>query len=323
MAEYDYNDPTDTVEPSPDTAPPPQPDAPPAPPAAAAPEIDPGLVELEELRRSERGRRDTGDLGGLTQPRPETPGTSPLTQDPEESGWMARFRAVHAGERERGRQDAIRESAERAERRRQPSAEDAAAFPSTQGEELYPVQPGSGHLLENTARALTTTATWLGVAGSQIPGGAISGVGAALQLPDVALASREYAQQELRLAQIQAMEDIDRGASVNDILRTVFPRPPARRGMVVQGREIEPPTGGGGIAGAQMGQAYDRFAQFLHAYRNSPPELRERERSRIEAEFAAFRPTPIQERGMFRAGEAVSEFGRTFHERIGLKLPEG
>jgi len=68
MADYDIDDPPYAVDPLPDPAPPPPVPVPPpppeSPPSALAPatdpdraEPDPGLVELEALRRRERGRR--------------------------------------------------------------------------------------------------------------------------------------------------------------------------------------------------------------------------------------------------------------------------
>lgn len=163
--------------PSPEPASPPTP--PPAPRPEPAPEPDPGLVELEQLRARER-RRDPA----LREQPPEDPysGDSPLLRQLEESGWMRNLRTLHSGERERARQDAIRESEEAA-----------------------------GRGIFGTARDVVAEAPfWLGEHIGQIPGGIVTGIGSFSQAPDVAVAAIEHAQQNRRRRLIEIADIIDR-----------------------------------------------------------------------------------------------------------------
>src|SRR5262245_36332624 len=81
---------------------------PPEQPPASEP--NPALAGWEELRRLRRRNAEAT----IETPPPSNVGTSFLAEELERSGFFARQEAIHASDRERARQDAARQSAERA-----------------------------------------------------------------------------------------------------------------------------------------------------------------------------------------------------------------
>jgi hypothetical protein len=165
----------------------------------------------------------------------------------------------------------------------------------TRGEELW---PGANTAERTPIPGIGEAAEWLGVVGRRIPGGAISGAGTALQQPDVVVARAEYRTQDWRLRQLQAMEAIDEGRPFNEALAHGPPRLRRRDGSVIPSEEA------------------DLFMRQMVMYRSMSPEERQRQRARVESDFSTFNPTPIQERPLFRAGQAVTEYGRRFHRDV-------
>lgn len=157
------------------------------PPPAFQPPPDPGRVELEELRRREH-RRDA-----IEPPPPSNVGTSFLAEELERSGFFARHEMEHAADREHAREEAARQSRQRAERG-----------------------------LFGAARDVVTEApTWLRAAGTVTPGGIVTGFGTAMREPDVLVARAEYSAQDARLRLLQAMEAIDEGAGLDTVMHTI------------------------------------------------------------------------------------------------------
>ena len=104
--------------------------------------------------------------------------------------------------------------------------------------------------------------------------------GSVLQAPDVVVAAGEQSRQDLRQRQLAIFEALDRGENVS-------------------------------VPDSGNAQLDNQLRARLAGYRRATPDQRATFRRELEAEIAAFNPTPIQDRTLYSAGAAVQEFGRT------------
>lgn len=313
---------------------------------AATPEQDAGASEADTFQAELRKIREENGLEA-PQGAPTAPpvGVSPLAQELDQSGFFDQQSATHAAHIEAARQEAIRRSQASAPppppssgtASRRGIGSDVVASPPQPGvnyrdtngrpvsigpngllvpaEALSPPSSGGfpGFLIQPEtltspqgptgmpgmwapgAGDIYEAGRFTGVAASQVPGGAISGVGSVLQAPDVVVSGVEHAGQASRLWLRGAMDAIDRGEAV------------AFTSL--------PPRAGGGQGDPQED---DRRRMLIARYQRATPEQRVLLRTELQGEIDAFSPTPIQSRPLYRAGEAVQEYGRTL-----IPLPEG
>lgn len=243
----------------------------PEPVSEPATETDPALAGWEELRAKRRGAdRDAVRQRWL----------QGAEQDEAESRVGT---SPLARELEETGWLAAREAEHAAERERERQrairdSEEAAREAARWGGEgeLY---PGQVDATRRIAEGIRETPRWLAQQFRQVPGGAMGGAGSGLQGVETVIAGAQHTHQAERLWKLDAINAAERGEAV-----------PA----------------------SQTGD-FQRDAQrnaFLAGLRRASPQDRARFRTEVEAEIAAFDPTPVQDRPLYRRGTRLQEQGR-------------
>jgi hypothetical protein len=173
---------------------------------------------------------------------------------------------------------AERESERRAAIRQsaEAAAQEAARYGGGDAPELY---PGEAEATRNAGAVFAEAPRWVAQHLFQLPGSIVAGGGSVLQAPDVTIAAGQYGGQATRQRQLALADAIDRGESYSL-------RQPGSY-------SVDTP-----------------LVMFANQYRSAGPEDRARMRASLQSEIAAFNPTPIQQRPLYRAGEAMQETGR-------------
>jgi hypothetical protein len=150
--------------------------------------------------------------------------------------------------------------------------------PAPQGATAAPAASGRS-LAGRAADVAAETPWWIANLASQIPGGSVSTVGSAIQLPDVTAMSAELGAQRTRRRQLEIADLIDRGQ----------------------------PYQPGGTSALTRNTPLDMFAA---SYRSMSDDQRAQERARLQQELVSNVPVAITERALFQAGQRIRQLGQ-------------
>ena len=147
-----------------------------------------------------------------------------------------------------------------------------------------PAPPPSAPALAQPAQAaergiVAEAPRWGANLATQIPGGAIAGVGLMAAQPSVIAASGEQGRHAFRQWQVEMMNAIDRGEAVT-------------------------------VRDSGNSLADNQRRAVLASYRNATPEERTEYRQHIEAILGQGPPQPVQDRSFYQLGQTIQAFGR-------------